>query len=201
VRTVVHLLRHGEVENPEGVLYGRLPGFHLSDRGRRQAAAAAADLARGPAVTAVVSSPMERARETAQAVADATGAAVSIDERLIESENIFEGRSTSFRLAYLAPHYLRHYRNPLRPSWGEPFRDVAARVRAAVDDARRAHPGGQVVCVSHQSPIWVTRRALEGRPLVHNPRRRECALASLTTLTYDGDALVGVGYREPAAAL
>ena len=61
--TVVHLLRHGEVHNPNHVLYGRLPGYHLSANGRMMAAAAA-DYFDGRPVAAVFASPLERAQET-----------------------------------------------------------------------------------------------------------------------------------------
>ena len=201
-RTVVTLVRHGEVHNPDGILYGRLPGFPLSERGRRQAAAVAEHL-RGvrPPVAAVVSSPLERALQTAAPIAEAAGVAVSVDERLIESGLTFQGRPLASRLSYARPADWRHLYNPWRPSWGEAYRDIAARMRAAIDDAREAHPGGRVVCVSHQSPIWVTRRAYEERRLWHDPRRRQCDHASLTQFTFDGGQLAGIGYQTPAADL
>jgi broad specificity phosphatase PhoE len=202
VRTTVHLLRHAEVDNPSRVLYGRLPGFHLSPRGHAQAADVAAHLAGGPPLSAVLSSPLERALETAAPVAAAAGVEVEVevDERLVESANVFQGADLGFRLAHLAPAQWRYYVDPRRPSWGESYRNVAHRMLAVVDEVRRAHPGGVVVCVSHQSPIWVARRALEGRVLWHDPRRRQCDLASLTTLTFDGGELTGVGYCEPTVS-
>lgn len=72
---------------------------------------------------------------------------------------------------------------------------------AGVADARRAAEGHEAVVVSHQLPIWVTRCALEGRRLWHDPRKRQCALASLTSLRFEGDRLVGIEYSEPAADL
>jgi broad specificity phosphatase PhoE len=200
-RTVVHLLRHAEVHNPSAVLYGRLPGFHLSERGSRQAQRVAdhlAALTRDGGVAALVTSPLERARETAAPVAAALGLAATVDDRLVESANDFQGQGLAFRTAYLAPGYWKRYHAPWRPSWGEPYAQVADRVTAVVDELRRTHPGRHVVCVSHQAPIWVARRRLEGRPLWHDPRRRQCALASLTSLTYDGDDLVAVSYACPA---
>ncbi|MGF1663892.1 MAG: histidine phosphatase family protein [Kineosporiaceae bacterium] len=200
--TVVHLLRHAEVHNPTAVLYGRLPGFHLSERGTLQAERAAEHLAaltRDCGVAALLTSPLERARETAAPVAAALGVAPVVDDRLLESANDFQGEGLAFRAAYLAPAYWRRYGAPWRPSWGEPYTRVADRITAVVDELRRAHPGRHVVCVSHQAPIWVTRRRLEGRPLWHDPRRRQCGLASLTSLAYDGDDLVGVSYACPAA--
>ena len=67
-------------------------------------------------------------------------------------------------------------------------------------DAVRAARGHEAVLVSHQLPIWVARRAAEGNRLWHHPGRRRCALASVTSFTYDGDAITGVSYAEPAGA-
>jgi broad specificity phosphatase PhoE len=198
--TVVHLLRHGEVSNPHGLLYGRLPGFHLSDEGRLMAKAAAGFLA-GHDVAVLRSSPMERALETAAPLAAQFGLEVDVDERLIEPWNHFEG--TTFGVgsgALRQPSHWRHLRNPFLPSWGEPYASIAARTQAAMTDAARAARGREAVCVSHQLPIWVARRAAEGRPLWHHPGRRECALASVTSFSYRGDAIVGISYAEPAGS-
>lgn len=198
--TVVHLLRHAEVSNPRGLLYGRLPGFHLSEEGRLMAKSAAGFLA-GRDVTVVRSSPMERALETAAPVAAQFGLEVEIDERLIEPWNHLEG--TTFGVgpgALRQPAHWRHLRNPFRPSWGEPYASIAARMLAAMADAVRAARGHEAVCVSHQLPIWVAYRAAVGRPLWHHPGRRQCALASVTSFTYHGDAIAGVSYAEPAGS-
>jgi len=200
-RTVVHLLRHGEVDNPSKILYGRLPGFHLSALGRAMADRAAEALA-GRDVTAVIASPLERARETAAPIAAAHDLGVVADPRLIESENFFQGKTVGVGDGSLRnPRYWWQLRNPFRPSWGEPYTQVAARVLAAVDDARRLVAGHEAVLVSHQLPIWVARLAAEHRRLWHDPRRRECSLASLTSFEYDGDRLTAVVYTEPAADL
>lgn len=201
-RTVVHLLRHGEVDNPTGVLYGRMPGFALSDRGRRMARRVAGVVAEGD-VTRVVASPLQRAQETAGPVADECGLDVVTDERLIESENRFEGqRFGRGSRTLLKPSVWRHLYNPLRPSWGEPYREVVARMMAAVEDARDAAAGHEVVLVSHQLPIWVTRLHAEGRRrYLHDPRLRKCAICSLTSLHFEGQALAGLTYSEPAADL
>jgi broad specificity phosphatase PhoE len=197
-RTVVHLLRHGEVFNPEGILYGRLPGFRLSEAGE-QMAQRAARWFEGHDVVHLVSSPLERARQTAQPLAEATGLPVQIDERLIEAGNAFEGTRFGGR-SLRNPAVLWRLRNPWLPSWGEPYVEIAARMLAAVEAARDAARGHEAVCVSHQLPIWTVRMHLEGRRYLHDPRHRECALASVTSVTYAGDRLVGVSYAEPAAA-
>lgn len=92
--TVVHLMRHGEVANPDGVLYGRLPGYHLSELGRQMAERVAEHLAPRD-VTHVVASPLERAQETATPIAKAHGLDLDTDGRLIEAENVFQGRPSA----------------------------------------------------------------------------------------------------------
>jgi broad specificity phosphatase PhoE len=196
-RTVVHLLRHGEVHNPGGILYGRLPGFRLSDAGEAMARKAA-DWFADRGVTHLVSSPLERAQQTAAPLAAELGLPVRIDERLIEAANDFQGMKVGGGGALGHPRHWWKLRNPFRPSWGEPYDEIAARMLAAVDTAREEARGSATVLVSHQLPIWTLRLHLEGRRYVHDPRRRQCGLASVTTLTYDGDDLVSIGYAEPA---
>jgi len=194
--TVVHLLRHGEVSNPNGVLYGRLPGYHLSANGRLMAAAAADFFAERP-VAALFASPLERAQETAQPVAERLGLEIVTDERLIESVNVLEGKTVTLARLALNPSNWRYLWNPFRPSWGEPYPQVVTRMRQVIDRAREAAPGQEAVCVSHQLPIWVSRLAAEHRRLWHNPNNRQCALGSVTSFTFDGDELAGVSYAMP----
>lgn len=197
---VVHLVRHGEVDNPGRVLYGRLPGFHLSETGRLMAKAAA-DFLAGRDVTVVRTSPLDRAVETAEPIAAEFGLPIVTDDRLIEAANHFEGlRFGVGDGALRQPRHWLYLRNPFRPSWGEPYAEVAARVLAAVRDAATAARGHEAVCVSHQLPIWSARRLVEGKRLWHDPRRRQCALGSVTTLTFAGDRITSVRYNEPSGA-
>ena len=197
--TVVHLVRHGQVENPRRVLYGRLPGYHLSLRGRAQADLLAAHFA-GTPLAAVVASPLERAQQTATPIAAAHDLEVRTDLRLIETSNVFEGAAGN-----IVWYILRHpglwwrLRDLRAPSWGERNVDMVERVHAAVDAVRAEFAGRHVVLVSHQAPIWVARLAFEHRRLTHWPGWRRCTLASVTTLTFDGDRLTSVSYAEPAA--
>ena len=198
MRTTVHLLRHGEVHNPGHVLYGRLPGFGLSADGLRMAHAAAEAL-RGRDVVAVVASPLQRAQETAAPIAAVFDVPVGTDERLLESTNVFEGARIGVGDGVLKdPRNWRHLVDPFTPSWGEPYAEVAARMLAAAMAARDRARGHEAVCVSHQLPIWTVRRFVEGRRLWHRPDRRQCGLASLTSLSWDDDELVSVIYAEPA---
>ena len=200
IRTVVHLVRHGEVHNPDGRPYGRLPGYRLSDRGRGQAAIVATELADHD-VAAVFSSPLQRAQETAAPIAAEHGLTVITDVRLIEPENKFEGELVSVGdgVLWQPIHWSKLY-NPFRPSWGEPYQRIAHRMLASVHTARKAAAGHEAVCVSHQLPIWTLRRYLEGRRLWHDPRRRQCSLGSVTSLVYVGARLAEIVYAEPAGA-
>ena len=199
-RTVVHLLRHGEVHNPDGVLYGRLNGFRLSELGRRQALTVAEHL-RDNDITYVVASPLERAQETAGPIADSHRLELATDPRLIEAENYFEGKKVSIGDGALrSPSNWPLLRNPFRPSWGEPYLRIAHRMLAAVHRTRSLADGHEAVCVSHQLPIWTVRRYLEGHRLWHDPNRRQCSLASLTSLVFEDEEFVGLRYAEPAGA-
>lgn len=195
--TIVHLLRHGEVHNPNGILYGRLPGYHLSATGRTMAAAAA-DFFSERMIATVYASPLTRAQETAEPVAERHGLPIVTDERLIESGNVLEGTAVSLKRLARNPVNWRYLWNPFTPSWGEPYTEVVARMWAAVERARDENGGQETVCVSHQLPIWVTRLHAENRRLWHNPKSRECALGSVTSFTFTGDGLTGVSYAVPA---
>ena len=166
VRTTIHIMRHGEVDNPQGVLYGRIPGYHLTPRGHAMAQMVADYLVEtGKDITVVTTSPLERAVESGAPTAAAFGI------------------------------------NPLRPSWGEPYTQLVARMSAAVRSALVQARGHEALLVSHQLPIWSLSLYLHGRPLAHDPRRRQCSLASLTSLTFEDNTLVGLAYTEPANAL
>ena len=200
-RTIVHLVRHGEVHNPDGLLYGRLPGYHLSDLGREMAERVAEDL-RDRDIVHLRCSPLERAQETIAPLTEALGLPVTTDGRVIEADNRLEGRLiTPLDLLKGGPKSWWLFRNALKPSWGEPYTEIVARMRLAMKDAAEAATGHEAVIVSHQLPIWMARCDAEGRRLAHNPRKRECTLASVTSFTFIDGRVASVAYREPAADL
>jgi broad specificity phosphatase PhoE len=195
------MMRHGEVYNPNKILYGRLPGFHLSELGTQMAKAAAETLAEHD-VTYVVASPLERAQETAAPIAAEFGLEVATDTRLIEAGNFFEGKNVSVGDgSFRNPRNWWVLRDPITPSWGEAYLVIAQRMFAAVQAARVAAEGHEAVCVSHQLPIWTLRRYVEKKRLWHDPRRRQCGLASLTSFRFEDAKVVGIDYTEPAAHL
>lgn len=197
---LIHLVRHGEVENPDGILYGRLPGFGLSERGHRMAELAAAALADHD-IRALVASPLQRAQESAAPWAARYALPIVTDERVIEPTNRFEGGRMNARRIVTTPGEWSWVANPLRPSWGEPFQLVKARMFAAIDAVAAGIDGGDAVIVSHQMPIVMVARSVAGRPLAHDPRRRRCTLSSITTLRRWNGRWIEAGYQEPAAGL
>ncbi|MEU0545039.1 histidine phosphatase family protein [Nocardia sp. NPDC005978] len=193
-------MRHGEVHNPKGILYGRLPGFQLSTTGRAQAQTVARTLA-GHDIALVVASPLQRAQETAEPIAAHHGLTIRTDDNLIEAGNTFEGLRVSIGDGALRkPRHWWKMRDPFTPSWGEPYLQIAHRMLAAANKARVEAAGREAVLVSHQLPVWTLRRFLQGQRLWHDPRNRQCSLASLTSLVYQGDTLIDIVYSEPAGA-
>lgn len=197
---LIRLVRHGEVHNPDGILYGRIPGFRLSGLGERMAQAAADSLAGHP-VVALYASPLQRTQESALPWSVDFELDIRTDERVIEPMNWFEGRTFAFPAALADPRAWPKLVNPLRPSWGEPYREVAARMLAAITEAWDAADGGEVVIVSHQMPIVMVARTVKDMRLMHDPRQRRCSLSSITTLARDGDRFVESDYQEPAGRL
>jgi broad specificity phosphatase PhoE len=203
VASQLHLVRHGEVFNPEHVLYGRLPGFGLSDLGRQIAQSAADELAaRNRSVSALFASPLQRAQESAAPQAMAFDLPIQTEPRIIEPTNKFEGMSPHMRNAALRkPKNWSWVANPFKPSWGEAYTSVTARMLAAMNDAYDSVEGGDVIMVSHQLPIWATHLQVTGKRLWHDPRKRRCNLSSITTFERRGDTFVELRYEDPAADL
>ena len=198
----IHVLRHGEVENPEKILYGRQPGWRLSTRGQEMAKVVA-NWSKDLDLGAIHASPLQRAQETAAPVAAAHNLQITTDANLIEAANIFEGKKFELGSGVLRhPESWWHLRNPWKPSWGEPYNEQIERMLAAVFAARDAANGKDALVVSHQLPIWILRSAIEGRPMLHDPRKRVCTLASVTSLHLDDEGSIsGVTYQEPAKHL
>lgn len=198
--TRIHLVRHGEVHNPGGVLYGRLPHFHLSDNGKIMAESAArALLDAGVKPAKLLASPLLRTQQSAEPIARLLATKVDLDERLIEPYNIFEGRKVSAKTVLLRPHLVFHLRNPMQPSWGESYLSIVERMMSVMRDAADSVSSGQIVMVSHQLPIWMVHRHLKGARLAHNPAKRRCALSSITSFDYENGNFREVLYQDPAS--
>jgi broad specificity phosphatase PhoE len=200
--TRIHLVRHGEVDNPNGVLYGRLPNFALSALGRQMAEATAAELCgSGHNITRLISSPLLRTLQSARPFNLKLNMAVLQDPRIIEPTNIFEGKKVGLETVLKNPSYALRLVNPLRPSWGEPYSKIVKRMISAMRSAWDETQDGEVVMVSHQLPIWTVHLKAAGKPLFHDPRSRRCELSSVTSFEFQGNKLVEVDYRHPAEKL
>lgn len=159
----------------------------------------------GQTFSYLAASPLIRAQETAAPIAAALALPIKTTGLLLEAGNRFEG-GPSTAATFLKLKNLKLIYNPLRPSWGESYADQVQRMSEAIDQARRdvVAAGGSSahgILVSHQLPIWVSRLHYSGRRLFHDPRRRECGLASVTTLRFTGDEVTGVSYDDPAASV
>lgn len=198
----IHLIRHGEVHNPDQVLYGRLPHFRLTSRGHEMAEMAARELKdQKRRVSRLISSPLLRTRESAEHIQDLFDVQATIDQRLIEPYNIFEGRRLSASHIALRPHLIYHLRNPKQPSWGEPYEQILERMLAVIHEANESVVDGDVVLVTHQLPIVMVQRYLSGFELPHSPKSRRCSLSSITTVQVRNGKVKPKNYSEPAAAL
>ena len=196
----LHLVRHGEVHNPGGVLYGRLPHFHLSERGVEMAKTAAdAIKAFNRPISKLVCSPLLRTQQSAEPIAENLGLDAITDQRLIEPYNVFEGRKLSARHVAVRPHLYLHLRNPNTPSWGESYESIVARMIEAMDDLAGEVESGDVVLVTHQLPIWMVHQKVSGAKLAHNPKKRRCGLSSITSFEKRDGVWVEVDYLDPAA--
>jgi broad specificity phosphatase PhoE len=192
----VHLVRHGEVENPRGIIYGRLPGYHLSERGKRQARAAAERL-EDRDIGAVWASPMERAQETAEPIAEAHGIEVVTDERLNESLTKVEGAGSNWLSFLASPKHWWSFRNPLTPSWGESFTDIRDRMLSAIEEALATASSRDLVVVSHQTPVLVARLALARSRLPPWLALSSCSTGSVSTLVLEDGRVASSSYFAP----
>jgi broad specificity phosphatase PhoE len=196
--SLLHLVRHGEVHNPGGVLYERIDGFGLSDLGHQMARAAAEQLkSEGVQISKLIASPLQRARESVRPIEELFGVEAQLDERVIEPWNLFRGLKLGPRALLKRPSILLNLYNPSKPSWGEPFTEIATRMNAAALSHHQSVEGGDVVIVSHQLPIWMVYRSAQGLKLPHDPRERRCTLSSITTFEVSDGKLREVDYREP----
>lgn len=151
----LYLIRHGAVENPGGVRYGRLPGFPLSAEGRAQAARTAQHLASlRPGPLRLLSSPLARAHETATIVGAPLSLTPDIEPRLLELGSSLDGLPRRVPL----PVRLRHLRDPALRRMNEPLRFAAQRILSVIDEHQPRFQA--LVLVSHQLPIRAALLAL-----------------------------------------
>lgn len=169
MKTVIYLVRHGEVHNPQKIFYGRLPGFGLSELGKSQAQMLATFLKTRP-IAALYTSPLERARQTvAYVIRHFPTLAPIVDERIIEVGSPLEGRS--WEELELKHWNFYGYREHLQGG-GERLSDIWKRMRHFLKDAAKKHRGQEIVVISHGEPIMVTHTKFTGKRL-HLPIVRQ----------------------------
>ena len=191
--TTIHFVRHGKVYNPDHLLYERLPGFHLSDRGMRMAQATGAYIAADPKLNTVAAVRAGRGEEPLELITD---------PRVIEAGNEFRGKRIGHgKGALWRDGNWKLVLNLWKPSWGESYRHIAERVGAFANEKIREYAGRQIIVVSHESPIWSYRHLLETGHPEHWMFLRKTALASITSITYDSDTgkVMSITYADPAA--
>ena len=181
--TRIDLVRHGHVENPQRKVYGRLPGWRLSAEGREEARATAAHLRDRPIVR-IYTSPLERAQETAAAIASACGAPVEIEEALIESAlgAHWEGMKWAEVRSTRLPELDAYLHRPNEVDFvDEPFEALGERMARALRAIASRHPGQEVAAVSHGDPIKAALCTLRGLPIstLHERRVRTGGLVAL----------------------
>lgn len=196
--TIIHLVRHGEVFNPQDVIYERLEGFSLSERGLKMAENIAQFITKSSDfensdfkdVKAIYSSPLKRTQQTIKPFAKLINLPVVLDERLIESSHSLAGKNIKSELKRMLKKFelikiWKLIKNPTLPSWGEPYVDISERMMSFVKEMKNKHKGETIIVCSHQNPIWTVRQTCEERKLWHNPKRRVCELGSITSLYFD----------------
>ncbi|NND02895.1 MAG: histidine phosphatase family protein [Acidimicrobiia bacterium] len=196
--SLVHLIRHGEVDNPHHVVYADLPGYGLSELGSAQADAAAVQLAHAP-VRAVMSSPLLRARQTAAAIGAVHDIAIEYDDRLLEWEGGIRWAGVRWEdLEEVFPGELNAYlETPYDLSLPtESLLECGARVAATARDVAASLDGGDLVIVSHQDPIHAGYLELVGlRPdSYHTDKPNHAGIISLEPTDQQWHR---VGYWQP----
>jgi len=200
--TVVLLVRHGLTPTTGVKLPGRARGLHLSDEGRRQAEGAAARIAEIAKVVAIYSSPLERARETAQIIAKARSMAVRIERGLLELD-IGKWAGMALKDAGSKPEWKAVQQHPsgFRFPDGESFTEMQARVTGAIARMVARHAGRIVVAVSHADPIKAAVAHALGTPL-DLFQRIMIGTASISAIAYSpsGAAVLPVNSMDGALA-
>lgn len=170
MQTLFHLVRHGQYGLIDRALGGRAPGHPLNAAGREEAERVAGAL-RGRIVAAVVSSPVQRAQETAAPIAAALGLAVQTDAALVELD-CGEWTGMTFDTLRERPEWRRwnRFRSCAAIPGGETMLAVQARTVAALERLHAAHGGMEIVVVSHADVIKAVLLHVLGAPLDHMGR-------------------------------
>lgn len=191
-------MRHADVENPHRILYGYLPGFHLSAMGRAQAGAVGRSL-RNDGIQRIVHSPLDRARETAEAI----NAEFPIPVPLIPEPALREAEFSRYlqgvpfwEIPLVRPRWYLHKLKRGLVSGDESIEQLGSRVLAVAHRLARDHPGEASLCISHADPLQAAWILLDGR--AQNERemyRKTVGRAAMLQLELDEDRVLSVRYQ------
>ena len=196
--TTCYLVRHCDVENPNRVIYGHLPNFGLSAKGRTQGRALG-QFFRALPVRAIYTSPLQRALETATLVEASVQPPVPLHERpgLIEAEFGRYLQGTRYQdIVWRRPRWIIHLFWPGLAPGDESMAAMYRRVRRVIQEGLDAHPGQAFICISHGDPIQAFWATVDHRPpwALH---RLQCAKGGLLELQYRGGELLRKQYLAP----
>jgi len=163
--TTIYFVRHGHVENKDGIIYGRLPGYRLSKQGREEAELAATYLA-NKNITQIYSSPLERCVETAEIIAEKVK--ITKIERLLGLTEVNAAKWEGQPWAHMIenPYYDKLINDPDTDKTDENLKDMAKRMVNATNKILDDHKGENIACISHEFPILALKLKLENKPLV-----------------------------------
>lgn len=194
MKTTVHLTRHGEVHNPEKILYGRIPGFVLSETGKQQVHALGKHIAKKK-IRHVYTSPLDRTRETASILSTYIPMEhMHPDARLLENATPLEGKP----LKEIALHDFNFYATEHIKNGGERIADIADRMTQFFEEIRVRHTNEEVLVVSHGDPIMITYAYYSGLPLTLASIRGDSYVPTATgfTIVFEGE-IVGITPLKP----
>ena len=155
----IYLIRHGEVYNPDGIIYGRLPNFGLSDKGKTEIGRTA-DFLLDKHIEKIYSSPLERTRQTAEIIKNKLGiSTIHFSDQLLEVKTSYQGRKFSDLDALQSEVYLK----PLSPT-DETIKQIANRMKSFIEKLIREEKGKHIVVCSHGDPIMILKAAIEKKP-------------------------------------
>lgn len=186
MKTIIYFIRHGEVYNPHKVLYGRLPGFPLTVKGEQQINKLAQNLV-GKGISVIYTSPLERARQTADILAGHLGIAAISSNFLLETRHARDGISLVTFHAKVEPHL---YEPGNLKAGQETIKSQAIRMQKFIKNIISKHLGQSIAAVSHGDPIIIVRAETEGKQLTYDYKKRnyikpgECFTLEITGNNY-----------------
>lgn len=160
--TRIFFVRHGEVDNPDKVMYGRLPGFPLSQNGRNQITKTAQFLSEEN-ISAIYSSPLLRTKQTAEIISEILYLPINYSEEILEVRTSLQEKTFS----YVAAHFpkMNVYISVKNNPSDETIENIAKRMQKFVDKIIKKHKGKNIVVVGHGDPIMIFKANKEKLPM------------------------------------